>query len=246
MNELGWWPWVAINSEHWLAPALLLSTVLLLVYPARKRWLLPIAGLLFLLDMTALLSPHIALFARMQWNWQGKLLESAWPLAIGSTGALYSWRAIGLRPPARGTWPAILIAAVLALVLSLPIDFGPMHMPVDRETVFFELTLPGLAEELVYRGVLLWACNEVFGRPWNLGGARVGWGFVVTTLLFATGHLVFVDHQLHAHFSGISFAFAGVTGALLCWVRERSGSVWPCVALHNLINGMTLFPGLLG
>lgn len=77
MSELGWWSWAAMNAAHWLAPALLLSAILLLVHRARKRWLLAIAGLLFLLDMAGLLSPHVGLFAGAEWNWQGKLIESA-------------------------------------------------------------------------------------------------------------------------------------------------------------------------
>ncbi len=245
---LGWWSWFSINMIHWLAPSLVLAAICLaVVRNAEHRWLLPLAALLLTFDMALVTAPHVGIFSRFAWNWQGKLLESAWPLLLGATGTLYSLRTIGFAAPRRDSWPGVLVAAALALAFASAVNFaGPMRMPVDAETAWFESTLPGWSEELLFRGVLLWATNEVFGRPWRFAGAQVGWGWIITTLLFATMHLTLVDHQLHLHLSWMGFATAAFAGAVLGWVRERSGSLWPGMVLHNLIDMTAVAAGVFG
>src|SRR5579875_1354849 len=177
---LGWWSWFSINMIHWLAPSLVLAAICLaVVRNAEHRWLLPLAALLLTFDMALVTAPHVGIFSRFAWNWQGKLLESAWPLLLGATGTLYSLRTIGFAAPRRDSWPGVLVAAALALAFASAVNFaGPMRMPVDAETAWFESTLPGWSEELLFRGVLLWATNEVFGGPGGFAGGQLGWGWI--------------------------------------------------------------------
>jgi membrane protease YdiL (CAAX protease family) len=97
--------------------------------------------------------------------------------------------------------------------------------------------MPGLAEELVFRGVFQSLLNRTFPRSWKIAGASCGWGLVITAVLFAGANgLVGVDAQLHPHivlYAGIApFLMSLVSG----WVRERTDSVWPSVLGHNLSN----------
>lgn len=71
-------------------------------------------------------------------------------------------------------------------------------------------------EELVFRGVVFGYVRGRFGyRP----------ALVVSTLLFAAAH-VEVVHVLLVVPSGLAFG----------WLRERSGSIWPCVVGHAATN----------
>jgi hypothetical protein len=110
------------------------------------------------------------------------------------------------------------------------------RMPTDVETMLFEATLPGLAEEMVFRGVFQSLLNQVFGRPWKLLGAQVGWGYVLTTLLFTLGHGIFVDRSLHLQASVAGMIPGLYAGLILGWMRERCGSIWPGVAVHNAMD----------
>ncbi|WP_281170632.1 CPBP family intramembrane glutamic endopeptidase [Hymenobacter norwichensis] len=123
-------------------------------------------------------------------------------------------------------------------------------------------TLPGLVEELFYRGALLGIMSRVFPRTLPLLGTRTSWGGVVGVLLFTLGHVltfppVFAFFYAWGHPSslppesvatllrtlfwpthggGRELAYFLVLGTLLLWVRERTGSCWAAVGAHCLLN----------
>lgn len=71
---------------------------------------------------------------------------------------------------------------------------------LDAEGWAFLLIMPGLAEELVFRGVYQSLWNGVFGKPWRVADAEFGRGMIITAILFAGSNgLVAVDAQLHPH-----------------------------------------------
>ena len=108
---------------------------------------------------------------------------------------------------------------------------------LDAEGWTYLLIMPGLAEELVFRGVFQSLLNRVFGKPWRLANAEFGWGLIITAVLFAGSNgLVVVDPRLHARIV-LPAAIAPVLLSFVSgWVRERTDSVWPCVFGHNLSN----------
>jgi hypothetical protein len=78
-----------------------------------------------------------------------------------------------------------------------------------------------LAEELLFRGVLLSALL----RRW-----RVGWSVAISSLAFALIHLPGLDFQWYA------LPDLALLALLLAWLRLRSGSIWPAVLAHGLNN----------
>jgi len=231
---------VLATGTLWLA--LLLPLVLAALWQRRvlpDRRLALLAALVFL-DLAVEFAPHARPFPGSGWNWQGKLLELAWVLAF----AVLSGRGfarLGVRTPlAPGSLRALLLAALVALALPMALWAQGQRMPVDAETLLYQLTMPGLAEELVFRGVFQSVLNDVFGRPWTMARAAFGWGAILSTALFVLGHGVVFDRDLHLELSVLGPAFALVPGIALAWLRERTGSVWPCVVLHNLVDGLPL------
>jgi membrane protease YdiL (CAAX protease family) len=211
---------------------------------ANRWWPLAwVAGLLYL-DLACVLAPKAGPFSRLDWNWQGKLLECAWAclflLMVRGEARRYGLR---LRPEGKSALP-ILAAGFAACALPMLFWFQGMRLPADRETLLFELTIPGISEELVFRGIFQSLLNQVFPRRWHFAGAAFGWGAVLTAVLFSVAHGFLFDPRLHFQFSFFSIVMTFIPAALLGWLRERTGTIWPGIIVHNLVDGLPLLATL--
>jgi membrane protease YdiL (CAAX protease family) len=203
-----------------------------------------VAGLIYV-DLACLMAPQTAWFRSLSWNWQGKILEVLWVLVLAALPG-YSFARLGIRARlAQRSFLSVLLVTLGAVALPMILWLQGMRMPPDRETLLFELTMPGLAEELVFRGVFQSLLNEAFGQPWRLGQASFGWGGLLTAALFVVGHGALFDRHLHLKFSLFAMIFAFPPAVLLGWLRERTGSVWPGILVHNLVDGLPLLASWL-
>ena len=110
---------------------------------------------------------------------------------------------------------------------------------ISAEYFLFELSMPGLDEEIFYRGIGLALMNRAFGKSRGLFGAKIGWGLIIISVLFGLVHGVYLTEQMKLKidlFSGLLTTFSGF---LLGWLRERSGSLVLPIAAHNLGNTAT-------
>ena len=107
---------------------------------------------------------------------------------------------------------------------------------LDSETLIYQATVPGIDEELMFRGLLLLGLSmAVTGRTWNLWGAPVGWAAILVTLFFALGHSIMVtDGQLQT--SLIALIYTAILGWALIWIRLRTGSILLPIIAHNATN----------
>ncbi len=141
------------------------------------------------------------------------------------------------------SWNHLGRGVVLALVLAA-ITFPP-YMPAYKwwfgRTRPFDLHLPStfwqevvgyfllvaLPEEAFYRGYLQTRLDGVFKKKVRVLGADVGWSLVVTSALFALGHLVEPRlDKLGTFFPGLVFG----------WMRARTGSIGGAVVFHALCD----------
>ncbi len=206
--------------------------------PAANR--LAVVGGVIYLELACVMAPQTAWFRGLSWNWQGKILEVLWVLLLAALPG-YSLARLGIRGRlSPGSAGPILCVVLGAVALPMVFWFQGMRMPPDRETLLFELTMPGIAEELVFRGVFQSLLNEAFGQPWRLGRASLGWGTLLTAALFVVGHGALFDQHLRLQTSMFAMMFAIPPAVLLGWLRERTGSVWPGILVHNLVDGLPL------
>jgi uncharacterized protein len=74
-------------------------------------------------------------------------------------------------------------------------------------------------------------CEEVFFRGFVFPGLRhgmsLGWAIIISSLLFGI-----------AHADPGSFPVLFVIGLALAFLRWRTESIWPCIVLHMLNNGI--------
>jgi membrane protease YdiL (CAAX protease family) len=212
--------------------------------------LLGLVALLYGLNELALMLPlwdWPVLGFGLQMNWTGKLLSTL--LGVLS---IYGWRVIspqevGLRRPLRDSWRVIVPIGLVFAGAQFAGGFlnRHSHTPPSWEVHLFELTMPGIAEELFFRGILLGLLSRVYPRTIPFFGTRTSWGGLAGVVLFVLVHAVSFPKPLmllpHTHFSW-DLIHTTVYGAVFLWVRERSASCWAAMAVHNLTN-VALFVG---
>ncbi|MBK8196876.1 MAG: CPBP family intramembrane metalloprotease [Acidobacteria bacterium] len=209
----------------------------------RAHWL--VAALVMNLAYQALLTRGFWTisdpFPDADWNWAGKLAAFAGTLVVMSLPA-FGWARSGARLEQGPRWRGSLLmfAALAALFFWMAIS-GADGVPDNAETIAFQWTMPGLDEEFFYRGTLLLALNEAFRPKLNVLGAPIGYGGLLTSVLFGLTHAL--SYEAGAiDVDALTFAMTGGPALLLLWLRERTGSLLLPVIAHNIANGVsTLF-----
>jgi len=199
--------------------------------PQRRAWaMVAIAGTILYFALRSL--PQAAVFdpvPSQQWNWSGHLLALGGMLALA--GML--WRRLGVPPREIGfTRPsgvgvAIRVGAA-ALLLSYPVHVitrGEAE-EISAATWLFIATMPGLAEEVAFRGVLLAAAERAAPATRRVAGVPVSVGAALLTAAF-----------IALHGFGPGTLVSVLPGALLyLWLRLRTGSLVAPIIAHNLWN----------
>lgn len=180
-------------------------------------------------------------FTGADWNWAGKLVAIAGTLIVMSLPA-FGWKRCGMTLDQGPRWGGAMVMFVALAGLFFWLALGSADgKPDGLETIAFQWTMPGLDEELFYRGTLLLALNEAFRGRIGIAGAPIGYGGVLTSLLFGITHAL--SYKAGAvDFDLMTFAMTGLPAFLLLWLRERTGSLVLPVIAHNIANGAsTLF-----
>ncbi|MCH9627120.1 MAG: hypothetical protein S4CHLAM2_07540 [Chlamydiales bacterium] len=236
----------SVGQISLLQLSFVLIPILVFAYFRRSYSYLKILFTLFtilLFNNFVIYLPQKITFFHFYWNWQGKLLEALWPVILVYVLKWRSAKETGFSLPKEGSawvWAIILGLSIPFLLLSVETSLGGVFEkhPLYLETVLFQFSMPGLAEELVYRGIMLAVLNRYFDRPWKLFDVPIGWGLLCTTLLFTAAHIVVyssVTGKMRWDFAPIIPVFG--LGLVLGWLREKTESVWPCVVMHNFVNG---------
>ncbi|TVP44814.1 MAG: CPBP family intramembrane metalloprotease [Gemmatimonadales bacterium] len=164
----------------------------------------------------------------------------AFPLFVIRHFRLDPVQALALRRPRAGVWvgvmlgvPAGLVAAqtvfrLMDFVIPVPQEllenFGQALMPENVPTwqlVLLIALVPGITEELTFRGVLLHGLRRRFG-PWGLALVVGGiFGFF--------------------HFQIFRIPATAALGVVLTLVTIHSGSIFPAIVWHTLNNGLAVF-----
>lgn len=201
----------------------------------RIGWLLAALGLMLLRDAMVLRGyGRLPELVPGDWNWTGKLLATAVLLAVAAV-PMFGWRQCGLvlrqAPAARAAW----IAFAVVMLALFGLAFHYRDGADDLATIAFQWSMPGIEEELFYRGLLLLALWKAVGdgaRPW-LG---IGLGGLLSSVAFGLGHALFYRAD-GMSFDGMAFLMTGAPSLLLVWFRHRTGSLLLPVLAHNVANG---------
>lgn len=144
-----------------------------------------IASCLFLLDIITVCSPTLFGASGMTWAWSGKLCQLA---VFGGIASKLGFPNVGIRLPNQRPTSWMAAAGIVGLLSALPtLEWGQSVPPPSTQVLAYQATMPGLAEELVYRGVLLSVLERRMPKGIDLFGVRWKSGAVLTSLWFAKG-----------------------------------------------------------
>lgn len=177
----------------------------------------------------------------LNWTGQGLLVLvslAAMTLLVSQAG--WSWAEFGFRLSFKpGTGRAVLRYLLPLLLLELGgLAALVLGGPVSAEFLLFQFSAPGLSEELLFRGVLLALLDRAFPGRVRVLGASLGWGAVVSSLLFGLAHGLHVGADYHLSLQLAPVVIPLVGGFVLAWCRARSGSLLLPMAVHSGLNGL--------
>jgi len=228
------------------AGVLVVPTILMVIgfrLYGRKVKLAPLlwSGFAFLVYFLLLRSrgviPNPEFMDELTLNWFGKTLSLA-----GTIAMLYFLPRVGFQA-AGLTWkqnkgsvsPVIWIGGLVLLFTTVGAVLVTPSPNTSLENLLWQATMPGLDEELFMRGLVLLLFHQAFGKGLNVMGADTGWGFWLAVAIFGLIHGVTVqDGELAVNFGAI--VGTGLTGFVLTWMRERTGSLVIPILFHNLSN----------
>ncbi|WNH52204.1 CPBP family intramembrane glutamic endopeptidase [Stenotrophomonas oahuensis] len=175
--------------------------------------------------------PALAVFGG-GWNWSGKVYSLV--LSVLVILALKLDRhAVGLTFKQRTPW--LSVAAVLGFIVWGSV-LGWVFQPgsADAETLAFQVTMPGLAEELVYRGVVP---TVLLGAVWGRALPERGyWPVIIgTAIAFGLWHSLGYSKGTW-NIDPMSGLFPFIGSLAGGWLRFRTGSLLVPVLGHGLAN----------
>ncbi len=199
-------------------------------------------GILIYLVCNLLLSVllEVTFFKGQQFNWAGKL--AAFAFLIGCVyfvpGCNKKQSGFTLQMEWAGARPILLIcSAYLLLRVLLYWRSSEASATIHPETVLFQATMPGLQEELLFRGILLGLLNQVLAKPvWKFAGVTFGWAAVITSILFGLEHGISFGEGFGIHINYFNLIRTALEGFLFALLVQRTKSIFPSVVYHNLLN----------
>lgn len=166
------------------------------------------------------------------WNWSGKVYSLVLSIAVILMLRM-DRKALGLTLKQRS--PLLSVIAVLGFIVwgtALGLLFQPGV--ADAETLAFQVSMPGLAEELVYRGIVP---AVLLGALWSRALPQSNyWPIIIgTAVAFGLWHSLGYSKGSF-RFDAMSGLFPFIGSLAGGWLRFRTGSLLVPVLGHGLAN----------
>ncbi len=211
------------------------ASMLVIIYPHLKGWNQSAAN--YWLDNSVVAQFWFVLFAEaltfgaMWWfiHWRGAKLR-----AIG-------WRKPRWRDPAYAMSAFFIYFLAYALLLTIATHLFPSLNVNQKQDLGFQgasgnsnlaltflslVVLPPLVEETVFRGFVFTGLRNKL---------KPVWAALITSLLFASAHLEFGSGKPLLWAAGLDTFTLSLA---LCYLRQKTDSLWPGICLHALKNGV--------
>lgn len=131
---------------------------------------------------------------------------------------------------------AILVISVMLFDIALNIILKNSSK-LGIEDLIFQLTLPGIDEELSYRGIFMALLITSLKKELKIGKINLGNpGILISTLVFAFAHAISIDKEWSITVKYSVILFNGSLGYIYSYITYQSRSVLGSVICHNLSN----------
>lgn len=188
---------------------------------------------------------------QFEWNWIGKLMVFFVGVATIALWQGLSWKDVGVTVPRKGSWsqvyrfllPIVVVILIVSVLSTVLFDQQAIDLTLDQqgknmimETFLFYTIIPGLEEELIFRGLFWVLIAQALSGSIRLGKNDFDWNFIIVTLIFATFHGMTFDVNLNFVFDPVYIILAGVGGIYFGLIRDYSKSILPAIVFHNCFH----------
>jgi len=151
-------------------------------------------------------------------------------------------RLLNRKPDPKSSVIMIVLAGVGFAVLAIWTGLYP-GLAQGAASFIYYIFFIGLGEELLYRGYTQSRLDQAFGKPFAFGGAQLGWGLIISSLLFGLLHVTNgIDPVTRAFVPQWAWGFRTFFGGMaLGYVREKTGSMVAPAILHGLPQALVYF-----
>jgi len=194
-------------------------------------------GLIFISYQIIIMLPNIFDFLNVingNWNWNGKILGVLFGvLCYFLFRKLFKDYDFFTLKQDKTDFKKISILSLAVVLFATIMWFIFGKSEFDMETLAFQLTLPGIDEEIMYRGVLLGILMSGLKEKSRLIGSP---SLLIISILFGLIHALKLNQGLTPSFNLIYFFQTGLVGYAWGWITIKSRSVLLAMLSHNFSN----------
>lgn len=183
--------------------------------------------------------PNLNFASEFSWNWSGKTYA-----IIGSLIFYFSFRNYFSKnnflhlKQAKGSVRKNVIAVIVitaVCVLMGPFLFSPEAL--DIETLSFQLTMPGVDEEIAFRGIMMGLLASVLKDKIGFKKLTINPTIWVVGILFGLAHGIQLN-EWNISMDWMWFSYTFLYGLVLGWMTIRSKSILMPLLSHLSTNFM--------
>ncbi|WP_158091380.1 CPBP family intramembrane glutamic endopeptidase [Tenacibaculum holothuriorum] len=127
---------------------------------------------------------------------------------------------------------SILLLVIFASLLSLKAKPSSLNL----EILSYQLTMPGLDEELAYRGIMLGLLSQILVPHISYKKFKISPSILITSILFGLIHSLYLKDGFKLTFNSYYFCITFLTGFLQGYITHKTGSLLFAILGHNLYN----------
>ncbi len=203
----------------------------------------PIIYFVVIYVMTNLLltsGSNINFFQGQQWNWVGKGLAIIAGLLFIAIIPTFNRTTFGITT--KMSWsetkPLLNFCFIYLIIRTgLNATSSDATLSINAETTLYQVTMPGLQEELLYRGILLGLLSSIFINP-SFTFLKVNFGLaaIITSLLFGFAHGINFNENYSFSFNYFALFRTAFDGFLFALLTAKTKSIFPGIVFHNILN----------
>lgn len=168
-------------------------------------------------------------------NWTGKILA-----ILGSILFLLLYRKFSLKDyfltfkqKTNFRTKGILVVGTILIIQILSAYFFEPKMKWDLNFLSFQFLLPGIDEEIAFRGIMLGLLTKTLKIKNNF----IHLPILITAILFGLAHGLFLTETFAISFKFAEFIWTFTFGIIWGWITIKSGSILLAIISHNFGNG---------
>lgn len=173
-------------------------------------------------------------FIKSSWNWDGKIYGIICGILF-----YFLFRKFFLEndfftlKQNKENFKPALIGSISVVLLSTIIWFLLGNSEFNLETLVFQISLPGIDEEIMFRGIFLGLlATALKDKIYLLGNPSI----LLTAILFGFTHALTLDKNYSIDFNPIYFIQTGFAGYIWGWITIKSRSILLAILSHNFSN----------